>query len=287
MTVAIGFFDGVHRGHQAILRGADVALTFENHPLSLLAPDRQPRLIMSWTDRAAAIMGLGVHVTALDFDADIANWSPDCFLERLNGYATAWSQQLNVPAAPLHVRCGASWRFGKGGLGDAAWLAAHGVGVTVVPDVEYSGLPISSTRIRAALEAGRLEDATAMLGRPFALSGEVFRGKGAGSKLGFPTLNVRTLATHGEPRVRLPLGVYAVSVAGECALANYGVAPTFGEAAWPTPVVEVHFLSAVPDLADGGPVVVRFERFVRPERKFASVDELRAQIAADCAKIRV
>lgn len=278
MTVAIGFFDGVHLGHQAILAGADVALTFENHPLSFLAPERAPRLIMSWTEKAQTIRDLGVHVTAIDFDADVAGWSPERFLEMLKGYATDWSDELKIPAEPLRIRCGANWRFGKGGAGDAALAQAHGIETTVVPYAEHKGGPISSTRIRKALEAGELEDAAAMLGRPFAVRGTAFAGKGLGRGLGYPTLNLNL-----DLNLRLPRGVYAVTAGGVRGVANFGLAPTMGERAWTEPVLEVHFLEPPPVEA---PSAVELRRYLRPERRFATLDELQAQIARDCAEAR-
>lgn len=278
MTVAVGFFDGVHLGHRAILAGADVALTFENHPLAFLAPERAPRLIMSWAEKAQAIRDLGVHVTAIDFDADVAGWSPERFLERLRGYATGWSERLAIPAEPLRIRCGANWRFGKGGAGDAAFARAHGIETTVVPYAEHKGEPISSTRIRKALEAGELEDAAAMLGRPFVVRGTVFAGKGLGRGLGYPTLNLRL-----DLGLRLPLGVYAVAAGGVRGVANFGRAPTMGERAWSEPVLEVHFLEPPP--AEPPPCVT-LRRYLRPERRFASLAELQAQIARDCEEAR-
>ena len=295
MTVAIGFFDGVHLGHQAILAGADVALTFENHPLSFLAPERAPRLIMSWQERAKTIRSLGVHVTALDFNADVASWSPEEFLERLKGYAAVWAERLKIPAEPLQIRCGANWRFGKGGVGDAALARAHGIETTVVSYAAYQDEPISSTRVRAALEAGAIEDATAMLGRPYRISGEVFAGKGKGKSLGYPTVNVRTLdggrRTLGAATVRLPLGVYAVEIGGTRAIANYGRAPTFKDAAWESPVWEIHYLSSKTSLpsvvfAEEGQTSFTLLRFIRPERTFATLADLQAQIAKDCEIVR-
>lgn len=286
MTVAIGFFDGVHRGHRAILAGADVALTFESHPLDFLAPDRAPRLVMSWPEKAQALRDLGVFVTAIDFDAVVAGWTPERFLERLRDFAAGWSGQLKIPAEPLRIRCGANWRFGKGGAGDAAFARAHGIETTVVPYAVHKGEPVSSTRIRQALEEGALEDAAAMLGRPFAVRGTVFAGKGLGRGLGYPTVNLRLGGALAGPRaLRLPRGVYAVEAGGVRGVANYGVAPTMGARAWTEPVMEVHFLSDPPSFG-GGEAVVSLLAFVRPERAFGSVAELKDQIARDCAAVR-
>ena len=178
----------------------------------------------------------------------------------------------------VKVRCGDNWRFGRGGAADATWLRAHGYSVEVVPAVEYRGEAVSSTRIRAALERGEVEDACAMLGRPFEVRGEVFAGKGEGSRLGYPTVNLKPSSLN----IRLPLGVYAVEAGGVRAVANYGFAPTFGERAWEEPVVEVHFLRKAPDKR-GDFAEVKLLRFLRPERKFESPDALKSQIARDCA----
>lgn len=272
--LAVGFFDGVHLGHRAILAGADIALTFTRHPLSVVAPERAPRLIMSLDERLAAIRACGVReVRALDFAAELSALSPEDFVAR---HLTA--------AGVSAVRCGANWRFGRGGRGDAALLRTLGFAVDVAPYVDYKGGTISSSRIRLALEAGEIADANAMLGRPFVLTGRVFRGKGEGARLGYPTVNVR-VASAGGDRVRLPRGVYAVEVSGATGIANYGVAPTMGTRAWPDPVLEVHFLGTVPTFAVDSEVSVALTRFVRPERHFASLEELQRQIAADCATI--
>ncbi len=265
MTVAVGFFDGVHLGHQAILAGAGRALTFTNHPLSVVAPDRAPRLIMTADERLAAIRAAGVpQVTALDFTHELANESPETFLRHL----------LDLTAGePLAVRCGANWRFGKGGAGDADWLRSRGVAVTVVPYAVHAGEPISSTRVRAALEAGRPDEAAAMMGRVFALHGEVRTGKGVGRTMGFPTVNL----IPGDLQLSLPRGVYAVAAEGVRGVANYGLAPTMGDRAWEAPVLEIHFLAEPPAR------VTRVEllRYLRPERRFESLAALQAQIARD------
>ena len=151
--LAVGFFDGVHLGHQEILRGASAALTFRNHPLTVLAPEKAPRLIMTPEERVAAIKSCGVgEVTVLDFTRTLAEMSAEEF-------ANSFLKRSGdcFPA----LRCGANWRFGKGGLGDAAFLRSRGYDVAVVPYAEYKGEPISSSRIRRCLENGAIEDANA------------------------------------------------------------------------------------------------------------------------------
>ena len=268
-TLAVGFFDGVHLGHHSILSGADEALTFANHPLSVLAPERAPRLIMSLEDRIEAIRACGVgKVTVLPFTRELANVAPAEFAA---AYLTG-----------KRVSCGANWRFGKGGKGDAVFLRDLGYEVSVAPAVDLDGLPISSTRIRAAIETGAIGSANAMLGRPFFVRGMPFAGKGEGRSLGYPTVNLRLCALS----LRLPLGVYCVEADGALGLANFGFAPTFGARAWKEPVMEVHFTCGLPK--GGGsekPMMVRLLKFIRPERKFSGLGELKAQIAADLASV--
>jgi len=264
-SIAVGFFDGVHLGHQAILRGATSAITFRNHPLSVLAPERAPRLVMSLEDRLSAIRACGVsEVAALDFTEALAHETPEDFMKRLGP----------------RVRCGENWRFGANGVGDAGFLRSHGVEVEVVPYAEYKGVRVSSTRIRLALEAGAVADANAMLGRPFAAEGSVFCGKGEGRVLGFPTVNVRL-----DMAIQLPFGVYAVEAGGRRAIANYGVAPTMGERAWGKPCLEIHFVNGERG-ENGERVRVVFVDFIRPERKFETKEELARQIALDIAFMR-
>ena len=268
--LAVGFFDGVHLGHQAILGRAAAALTFSSHPLELLAPERAPRLLMGLDDRIAAIRACGVgRVVVMDFTRELAAMPAEAFADALPEEGKSGG-----------VLCGDNWRFGAGGRGDAAFLRARGVAVEVVPYASWRGERISSTRVRAALEAGGMGDAAAMLGRPWSARGEVFAGKGLGSRIGFPTVNVRLAGL----QLRLRRGVYAVEACGRRGVANYGVAPTMGEGAWPEPVLEVHFpgCGPAPSPAAGESLSVAFLRFLRPEMRFRSVDELRRRIAADC-----
>ena len=271
-VLAVGFFDGVHLGHQAILTGADAALTFSRHPRAVLSPDRAPRLIMTLDDRLSAIRACGVsEVRVLDFTPELASTPAENFLLNFTGW---------------RVRCGANWRFGAKGAGDADLLRRHGIAVEVVGYADFEGAPVSSSRIREALERGDVVGANAMLGRRFAVRGVFSRGKGEGARLGFPTLNFRLDGLE----LRLPNGVYEVAVGGCRGLANYGTAPTFGARAWFAPVLEVHLLATLPAslaaLQEGDCRPVEFVRFLRPERAFATLADLKAQIARDIAFVQ-
>lgn len=275
LSVAIGFFDGVHLGHQKILAGADVAVTFRNHPLSVLNAAKAPRLIMSHDDRVAAIRSCGVkEVVTLDFTSALAAETPEEFLAFLG-------LRLHVPAFSL--QCGANWRFGRNGAGNPGWLREHGVRVRVAEDAVYEGAIVSSTRIRECIARGEIAAANAMMGRRFSVKGDREAGKGEGRRLGYPTVNLSLRHSALQAVSSLPFGVYQVSVDGCRAIANYGHAPTFGDRAWKEPVLEVHFLEEVAGRSGGD--AVEFVKFIRPERKFASSAELQAQIAADIADL--
>lgn len=260
-SVAVGCFDGVHLGHQAILSKAASVLTFDCHPLSVLAPERAPRQLMGLEDRLAVI---GLPTEVLSFTPELAALSPEEFAKHyLRG---------------RKVVCGENWHFGKGGVGNADWLRAHGYEVEVVGYAEYRGERISSSRIRESLARGELDDVRAMLGRAYMLSGKVVAGKHLGRELGYPTVNVQLAS-----RLALSRGAYSVRVEGVRAIANYGVAPTMGELAWKDSVLEIHFLDEVPNIAER--VSVEFVRFLRPERKFESPEALQRQIAEDIANL--
>ncbi|MBR4652653.1 MAG: riboflavin biosynthesis protein RibF [Kiritimatiellae bacterium] len=278
MNLAVGFFDGVHLGHRGILSRADAALTFLEHPLSVLAPEKSPPLLMTPEERLVAIASAldgsnGINgvdrVRALPFTRELAAELPESFADWL---------RRSYPGLET-VFCGPNWRFGAGGTGDADFLRARGFAVETVPMVRHEGEPISSTRIRAALKAGDLPLANAMLGSPFHISGEVVAGKGEGRRLGFPTINVRP-DNPSLPRL-LPSGVYVVETQHGRAVANWGLAPTMGARAWPEPVFEVHILETSVPSAPLDRLAVSLLGFLRPERRFASIKELREQIAAD------
>ena len=280
-SLAVGFFDGVHLGHQAILKGADAALTFRNHPLTVLVPEKAPRLIMSVEERIAAIKACGVgEVTVLDFTPELAEMSAEEF-------AQEWFLAAKGRKGAQRISCGENWRFGKGGEGNAEWLRAKGFDVLVAPYVEYKSERISSSRIRRCLENGEIEDANAMLGRRFQVSGFRFQGKGLGKEIGYPTVNLQLSTSTFS--LHLPLGVYEVDVEGRKAIVNYGLAPTMGDKAWSSPVLEIHILhpTPTPSTYTSNSTEVEFVRFIRPEKKFGSIEDLKRQIAADCATITV
>ncbi len=302
MNLAIGFFDGVHLGHQKILACADAALTFIEHPLALLAPEKAPALLMAPEERLAAIAaalkggkgfngfngdngfkgdkGLngfkdlnGLRVRALPFTRELAAESPENFANDL---------RRDYPDLET-VFCGPNWNFGAGGAGNADFLRARGFAVETIPFEQHEGAPVSSTRIRAALKSGDLPLANAMLGRPFAVCGEVMQGKGEGRKIGFPTLNIKPF----NPCLAglLPFGVYAVDTTWGRGVANWGIAPTMGEQAWAEPVLEVHVVGRGEGEKvgrwEGEKVEVLLVGFLRPERRFESIEALRKQIASD------
>ncbi len=271
MKLAVGFFDGVHRGHQRILAGADAVLTFRNHPLSVLAPSRAPALLMDAAERIALLKIVGTDtprtVRAFRFTRRFASMSPADFAAFL---------RAEFPGLEC-VHCGGNWRFGARGEGTPQVLRKLGFKVKVSSYAKCGGCAISSTRIRTALAEGDVAIANAMLGRRFSVTGGVVQGKGMGRGLGFPTVNLEM-----PPTLNLKYGVYAVDTPYGRGVANWGIAPTMGENAWSAPVMEVHLLDGkAPSGAKKRRMTIELAGFIRFERKFRSVDALCRQIAAD------
>lgn len=273
VNLAVGFFDGVHLGHQKILSGADAVLTFRNHPSTVLQAANPPALLMDVKERLGLLATEGAarprKVKAVMFTRRFAAMPPERFADFLR------REYPNL----ARIHCGGNWRFGEGGAGTPDTLRRLGFDVKVCRYAKYKGERVSSTRIRAALADGAVGDANAMLGRPFSVEGRIAHGKGVGRSLGFPTLNIEV-----SPPLRH--GVYAVDTPMGKGVANYGVAPTMGGRAWPSAVLEVHLFEsggARVDMAAGGLLRVAFLSFVRPEMAFRTVGELRRQISADVA----
>lgn len=286
LHLAIGMFDGVHLGHQAVIEaavqsarrsgGVAAVLTFAPHPSALFRPEQPTRLIMDAHTKARVLGRLGADaVVTQPFTPEFARIAAEEFIP--------WLRQRLPHLATVYV--GENWRFGRGRRGDIALLVAegkkHGLRIFSSPRVNLDGEPISSTRLRTLLEAGDVETANGLLGYTYFSEGAVVPGKRLGRTLGFPTLNLSW-----APDLRPKFGVYVVRVTGsKCAaplpgVANYGLRPTVEAAAEPR--LETHVLGPCPFDA-GDEISVEWLRFLRPETRFAGVAELREQIARDRA----
>ena len=282
LHLAIGVFDGVHLGHKAViesaLRSADRSggqsgvLTFDPHPSRLFRPEAPTRLIMDIETKTAVLHAMGVDVVVRKrFDEAFAAIEARDFLRSL---------KAGIPAL-CAVYVGENFRFGRKRGGDVETLVETGrdLGVAVfsIDRIKHNGEPISSTRIRRALEAGELETVNDLLG--YSLT-EVVAGKQLGRTIGFPTLNCVW-----DPECRPRFGVYLVrfrEAAGsgwQAAVANYGVKPTVEDKA-SIPTLELHALRGTA-LGTGDRVEAEWLAFLRPECKFDSVDALKVQIAED------
>ncbi len=307
-VVAVGFFDGVHLGHQRLLqlaveaarvgggegggRGPDRmpagALTFWPHPMNVLRPAEAPPLLMTLEEKERAIAHQGLDFLLVQpFTPDFARLSPRAFLEDV---------LVDAMAAETIV-VGFNFSFGAGGSGNANWLAGEarrrGLRAVVVPPVAIDDEVVSSSTIRDHIREGRVERAAALLGYPFHVRGTVRHGDGRGHTIGFPTANV----TFPEGIVAPAAGVYAVDCvfapadgAGSspgpvviAGVANVGRRPTFYEDPARAPhLLEVHLLNFSGDVY-GSEMEVSFRRFLRPERAFPSVEALVQQIKSDVA----
>ena len=284
--VSIGNFDGVHVGHAALLRetravaaavgGPVLAMTFDPHPLCLLAPERYQVALTTIADRAEQLEQIGVdQVIVLRTTPELLNLTPEAFFQRI------LRDRLQVRG----IVEGFNFRFGKDRLGTNALLAqlcaASGLAFRELAPFARAGVPVSSSRVRNALSQGDIAEATALLNRRYHIRGTVRVGAGRGRTIGFPTANLEGVET------LLPAeGVYAVSVrvAGQtwAGAANIGPNPTFGEEARK---IEVHLIDYTGDLY-GTEVVVEFSARLRDTRKFGSVEELKTQLQQDIAAAR-
>jgi riboflavin kinase/FMN adenylyltransferase len=286
LHLTFGVFDGVHRGHRDLVqrlvsgaRGARaraVVATFDTHPQRVLDPAASPLLLTSAAEKIDLLRAAGADAVVLwHFDEAFSRIEADDFVGRL--------------AAAGDVRAlliGPDLAFGHRRAGDVRLLrrlsSRYGYAVSEIAPEEHAGEPISSTRIRAALQAGELAEANIMLGREYAVRGTVVRGAGRGRALGFPTINIET-----PPDRLLPKdGIYAmrVSIGDEVlpAAANLGVRPTFGDG---DRVLEAYLIGRSLDLY-GHAVDAHFVARIRDEVAFPSTDALRAQIARDVEAVK-
>ena len=289
--LALGMFDGVHRGHEAVLLqaqknarengGIAVAFTFPEHPASYLRPEEKPSLLMNKDEKAKRLLEIGMEGVVLrTFDREFA----DVQAQHFPSFLIA-----RVPS--LTGLCvGQNFRFGKGRTGNDTALKEYGeevgLSVDVIKSELFSSLPVSSSRIREALMAGKVSDVNDMLGWKYTISGEVLKGKGMGKEFGFPTINIPWC-----PEARPAYGVYLGRVKNgsseetKYAVANYGLRPTVEEGAT-QPLLEVHVLDPIEEEfgSAGQQLSMTLESFLRPEQKFDSVDKLKSQIEYDLLK---
>ena len=289
--LAIGMFDGVHLGHRAVLNLAtekagkekDVvaALTFPEHPAKSLRPGKEPPLIMDPPSKSEALLGCGVdYIVMKPFDESLSEVSSEGFLAYLKG---------KIPS--LRGICvGENFHFGKGRMGNAEFLrengALSGIEVCIAKGVTEAELPISSSRIRESLAKGEIESANLMFGFPYRVNAQVVPGNKLGRTIGFPTLNLPWF-----PEARPAYGVYLVEVSFRenednlHGVANYGLRPTVQKEEV-EPLFEVHLLGEGDYSVHqpGDSISFSLLRFIRPEKKFDSLDSLKSQIARDKAE---
>ncbi len=290
LVIAIGFFDGFHRGHREIVRALlrarrpgqrTAVLTFRNHPFTYLRPDGVPPLVDTIEERVDKLGATGIdELFLVPFDERVASLDPRAFCER------ALVETIGIAGVVI----GENFRFGKGRGGDAtsmrAILGERGVEVFAVPPVLEGGERISSTRVRAAILRGDLAHVDELLANGYMLHGTVELGAGRGHDLGFPTANLAV-----SPRKTLPVdGVYTCVARHDgrsyAALVSIGTNPTFNDGSSANPrTVEVWMLD-FHDTIYGREVELRELRFVREQRRFASMEELNAQMLEDATHVR-
>ena len=287
-VLALGNFDGLHRGHRKILdrmrrvaeeRGAtSVIMTFDPHPPRVVRPDKAPPLLMTKAQKLEAIATAGVQGAAIvRFTPELSNWEPETFVRSV---LVDW---LRV----AEVWVGANFLFGHDRSGNFSMLrvlgARYGFKAEKIDPVRYKDFVVSSTRIRRLVSEGRVDEAGALLGHHYFVDGTIVRGDQRGRTIGFPTANLCT-----DNELLPPHGVYATTarIAGivHPSITNIGTRPTVDTSG--RTVVETHVFDFDRDLY-GQTVRISFVQRLRDERAFASVDELRAQIEADCQRARV
>jgi len=281
VVLAAGVFDGVHLGHQALIRQAredaaalearPVILTFDPHPMKVLRPDVAPRLLTATEHKIRLLASAGADTILLvPFNREFAAQPPDVFVRSL-------AEACRV----VKICVGHEWSFGKNRAGNVTMLQTlggeHGFEVGSIASVTVDGLPVSSTRIRSAIEAGEFDVARRCLGRDYTILGTVRHGSHLGHELGFPTAN---LSAHNEQFP--PNGVYVIEAMLKekrlPGVANIGIRPTVEPASERT--LEVHLFDFSEDIY-GQDMELRFVRYLRPERKFDGLESLKRQIQTD------
>jgi riboflavin kinase / FMN adenylyltransferase len=281
-VLALGNFDGLHRGHLKIVErvrrgaaehgGTPMAMTFDPHPSRIVRPDKAPPLLMTKAQRLEALDRAGITAVAVvRFTPELSHWDPETFVR------TVLVEWLRVS----EVWVGANFLFGHDRGGNFSTLRTlgqrYGFRADKIDPVRYKEFVVSSTRVRRLVTEGRMDEAGALLGHPYYIDGTVIHGKRRGRELGFPTANLQT-----DNELLPPNGVYATTATIDGvvhpSLTNVGVRPTFGDTM--TPIIEAYVLGFTGDLY-GRPVRLGFVQRLRDERKFEDVDALRMQMEAD------
>jgi len=269
--VAVGMFDGVHLGHQAVIEGADTVLTFDPHPTTVLAPATAPKLLTTVERKAELLSRLGVReLVVVPFDAEFAARTAERFVDEV----------LVGALGATHVSVGENFRFGQRAQGTPALLQADERFETrVVPLLERDGEIVSSSHIRGLILGGAVEYADQLLGAPFLVAGEVQHGEKRGRELGFPTANLVP-----PPGMVVPaFGVYACRANGLPSAVSVGVRPTFATGLGE--LIEAFLIDFSGDLY-GQPLRVEFLRRLRGERRFDSAEALIEQMHRDVEDAR-
>jgi riboflavin kinase/FMN adenylyltransferase len=264
--VAIGTFDGVHLGHQAVIDGADTVLTFDPHPLTVIHPERAPKLIAPFEVRRDVIAGLGVReLVVIPFDEEFSRIPAEDFIR----------QVLIERLDARRVSIGENFNFGAKARGTPEMLSRHEEFETrVVPMIEVDGEVVSSGRIRKLVEAGEVGAARRCLGAPFMVEGEVVTGDQRGRELGFPTANIVP-----DDRLAIPgHGVYAAFANGVPAAVNVGIRPTFETGRGV--LIETYLIDHEEDLY-GKNLRVAFVERLRGEKRFPDAEQLIEQMYED------
>lgn len=286
-VVTVGSFDGVHRGHQALIgeairqaraaQGTAVVFTFNPHPQAVLRPETAPPLLLTYEERREALLAQGPDlVIEQPFSREFSSFPAERF----------FGEVLLRKLSARSIVVGYDFGFGRDRAGSLEQLrklcAESGVNLTVLPALRVGDEVVSSSRIRAHLQKGQVAQAAAFIGQPFFYRGHVIRGEGRGRTIGFPTANLAL-----KHKLTLPYGVYATEaeVDGKiyASVTNVGVRPTFAEGRELPALVETHLLGTTLDLY-GKVLTVRFVEHLRSEKRFPSIDALKAQIAEDATR---
>lgn len=287
-ALTIGVFDGVHRGHQALMRtvverahelgATPVVVTFDRHPLEVIAPGKEPPLLTTLDQRARAMADVGIQaLVVLPFDDALRHLAPEDFVREI----------LVERLGAIHVVIGANFRFGHMQAGTIETLSdlghRFGFATTIFALQMGEDEIVSSSMIRRHLAAGEVEKAAEELTRPFTLTGSVERGASRGKGLGFPTANLKIPARMLLPAIGVYAGWTVIDGVRYAVATNVGVNPTFGDRI--DPIVEVHIIDFDGDLY-GQTLEVAFTHRLRDEMRFDSVDDLVTQMKSDVERAR-